>query len=181
MLTSKSFVQCVFGIIAVVLSTTALATDLEVGDVAPNFELMATDGKMYKLSDYKDKKTVVLAFYPMANTRGCTIECRSLAKKGYMIKKFNAVYMMASVDDLDDNMEFAKKNKADFPMMSDPTKEVTKSYDVLNWLRVASRVTFYIGKDGKILHIDKDVNPETAAEDIAKNLELLKIEPAQGF
>ena len=157
------------------------AGELKVGDMAPNFELMATDGKMYKLDEYKGLQTVVLAFYPMANTRGCTIECRSLAQKGDMIKKFNAAYMMASVDSIDDNMKFAKKNKADFPMLSDPTKEVSKSYDVLNWLRVASRVTFYIGKDGHILKIDKDVNPETAAEDIAKNLEMLKVEPAQGF
>ena len=181
MLTSKSIVRYVFGILTLALSSTAFATDMKVGDLAPDFELKATDGEMYKLSDYKDKKAVVLAFYPMANTRGCTLECRSLAKKGHMIKKFNVVYMMASVDDLEDNIKFAKKNKADFPMMSDTTKEVSKAYDVLNWLRVASRVTFYIGKDGKILHIDEDVNPETAAEDIAKNLELLKIEPAQGF
>ncbi len=181
MLTSKSIVRYAFGIFTLILSSTAIATDLKVGDTAPNFELMATDGKMYKLADYKGKKTVVLAFYPMANTRGCTLECRSLAKKGHLIKKFNAVYMMASVDDLDVNTKFAEKNNADFPMMSDSTKEVSKAYDVLNWLRVANRVTFYIGNDGRILHIDENVNPETAAEDIAKNLERLKIEPAQGF
>ncbi|WP_420851285.1 peroxiredoxin [Parashewanella hymeniacidonis] len=168
-------------IITLTFSFGTYATDLKVGDMAPKFELMATDGNMYKLDDYMGKQAVVLAFYPMANTRGCTIECRSLAKKGHMIKKYNAAYMMASVDDLDENREFAKKNKADFPMLSDPTKKVTKSYDVLNWLRVASRVTFYIGKDGRILHVDKNVNPETAAEDIAKNLDMLKVEPAQGF
>lgn len=181
MRTSNSLTRLVFATFMLLFSTSVLATDLKVGDIAPNFELLATDGKMYKLSDFKGQKNVVLAFYPMANTRGCTMECRSLAQKGHMIKKYNVVYMMASVDDLDENMEFAKKNKADFPMLSDPTKEVTKSYDVLNWLRVASRVTFYIGKDGRILHIDENVNPETAAEDIAKNLERLKIEPAKGF
>jgi len=82
---------------------------------------------------------------------------------------------MASVDPLDDNRDFAKKTKADFPMLSDPTKEIAKAYDVLNLFRVASRVTFYIGLDGKILKIDEDINPATAAEDIAENLQSLNV------
>ncbi|MBE8166846.1 MAG: redoxin domain-containing protein [Shewanella sp.] len=164
-----------------IVSTSTFASDLEVGDMAPHFKLQATDGHHYDLDDYKGLHNVVLAFYPMANTRGCTMECRSLVQKGHMIKKYNAIYMMASVDDLEDNMKFAKKEKANFPMLSDPTKKTVKNYKVLNFLGLASRVTFYIGKDGRILHIDDDVNAETAAEDIARNLELLKIEPAQGF
>ncbi|MCL1079044.1 peroxiredoxin [Parashewanella spongiae] len=166
---------------ALFISVNAFADELKVGDMAPHFKLQATDGHHYDLNDYKGLKNVILAFYPMANTRGCTFECRSLVQKGHMIKKFNAVYMMASVDSLEDNTEFAKKEKADFPMLSDPTKQTVKNYKVLNFLGLASRVTFYIGKDGRILHIDDDVNAETAAEDIARNLELLKIEPAEGF
>ena len=151
------------------------ATDLKVGDIAPNFNLQATTGDFYKLSDYKNKKTVVLAWYPMANTRGCTIECRSLVQKGHMIREYNASYFMASVDPLDDNRDFAKKTNADFPMLSDPTKSTAKAYDVLNLFGLASRVTFYIGSNGKILKIDDDINPKTAAEDIAANLKSLNI------
>ena len=77
---------------------------------------------------------------------------------------------MASVDPLEDNRGFAREQKADFPLLSDPTKEVAKKYDVLNLFRVASRVTFYIGKDGKILKVDEDVKPKTSAEDMAANL-----------
>ncbi|CAM3201752.1 peroxiredoxin family protein [Shewanella violacea] len=159
-----------------ILSFSAMATDLKVGDTAPNFRLQSTDGNFYQLSDYLGKQTLVLAWYPMANTRGCTLECRSLVQKGHLIREYNAVYMMASVDDLEDNQDFAKKQKADFPMLSDPTKEIAKAYDVLNFVRVASRVTFYIGKDGKIIKIDEDINAPTAAEDIAANLEQLGIE-----
>ena len=160
------------------LSFTAQATDLKVGDVAPNFKLQATDGHFYQLSDYKGKQNLVLAWYPMANTRGCTLECKSLVEKGHLIREYNAVYMMASVDDLEDNQAFAREQKADFPMLSDPTKETAKAYDVLNIMRVANRVTFYIGKDGKILKIDEDINAKTAAEDIAAALGELNVEKA---
>lgn len=146
------------------------ASDLKVGDMAPNFKLQATTGDYFQLSDYKNKQAVVLAWYPMANTRGCTIECLSLVKKGHLIREFDASYVMASVDPIDDNRDFAKKTSADFPMLSDPSKETAKAYDVLNLVRVASRVTFYISKTGEILKIDDDISPRTAAEDIAKNL-----------
>ncbi|SQH78250.1 Antioxidant, AhpC/Tsa family protein [Shewanella benthica] len=159
-----------------ILSFSAMATDLKVGDTAPNFRLQSTDGNFYQLSDYLGKQTLVLAWYPMANTHGCTLECRSLVQKGHLIREYNAVYMMASVDDLEDNQDFAKKQKVDFPMLSDPTKETAKAYDVLNFFRVASRVTFYVGKDGKIIKIDEDINAATAAEDIAANLQMLGIE-----
>lgn len=158
------------------VSLNAVAVDLKVGDQAPNFNLQATNGDFYQLSDYKNKQAVVLAWYPMANTRGCTIECKSLVEKGHLIRAFNASYFMASVDPLDTNRDFAKKTGADFPMLSDPTKNTAKAYDVLNTFKVANRVTFYISKAGKIVKIDKNINPLTAAEDIAINLKQLKIE-----
>ena len=151
------------------------ASDLKVGDLAPNFKLQATTGDYYQLSDFKNKQAVVLAWYPMANTRGCTIECKSLVEKGHLIREFDVTYMMASVDPLDDNRDFAEKTKADFPMLSDPSKDTAKAYDVLNMVRVASRVTFYISKSGEILKIDDNISPKTAAEDIAKNLAALGV------
>ncbi|WP_246058232.1 peroxiredoxin family protein [Litorilituus lipolyticus] len=158
------------------LSSVVNATELKVGDMAPNFKLQATTGDYYQLSDYRGKQAVVLAWYPMANTRGCTIECKSLVEKGHLIRAFNVSYFMASVDPLDDNRDFAKKTNADFPMLSDPSKATAKAYDVLNLFRVASRVTFYIDKEGKIIKIDEDITPATAAEDIAKNLAALSID-----
>ena len=58
---------------------------------------------------------------------------------------------MASVDPVADNKGFAEQEKADFPLLSDPTKETAEAYGVLNPKGMASRWTFYIGKDGKIL------------------------------
>jgi peroxiredoxin Q/BCP len=158
------------------------APELKVGDQAPDFSLQASDGKTYKLSDFKGKQAVVLAWFPKAFTQGCTIECKSLAEHGDMIKKYNVKYFMASVDPIEGeqgNKAFAAAHNADFPLLSDPDKKTAEAYGVLNGRPVASRWTFYIGKDGKILAIEKKVNPPTSAEDMAAKLGELKVEPAK--
>src|SRR5215207_2411032 len=89
-------------------TSTTTAVELKAGDQAPNFTLQASDGKTYKLSDFKGKQAVVVAWFPKALTSGCTIECKSLAEHGDMIRKYNVAYFMASVDPLEKNVEFAK-------------------------------------------------------------------------
>src|SRR3954468_1176691 len=84
------------------------APELKVGDQGPDFSLHASDGKTYKLSDFKGKKAVVLAWFPKAFTQGCTIECKSLAENGDKIRMYDVAYFMASVDSVDDNTKFAK-------------------------------------------------------------------------
>jgi thioredoxin-dependent peroxiredoxin len=145
--------------------------ELKSGDMAPNWKLQASDGKTYSLADFKGKQAVVIAWFPKAFTRGCTIECKSLAEKGHLIRKYDVTYFMASVDPLEENTKFGAEQNADFPLLSDPTKETAKAYGVLNAERgFANRWTFYIGKDGKILEIDKAVKPDTSAEDMAAKL-----------
>jgi peroxiredoxin Q/BCP len=122
---------------------------------------------------------VVIAWFPKAYTQGCTIECKSLAENGHLIRKYNVAYFMASVDPLEDNKGFAEKEKADFPLLSDPTKETATAYGVLSERGFANRWTFYIGTDGKVLAIDKAVKPATSAEDMAARLGELGVEPAK--
>jgi thioredoxin-dependent peroxiredoxin len=173
---------------ALAMGATALAAqtpappapnELKVGDQAPDFSLQAGDGKTYKLSDYKGKKAVVIAWFPKAYTSGCTVECKSLAEHGDLIKKYNVAYFMASVDPVADNKGFGEMHKADFPLLSDPTKETATAYGVLvTPPGIARRWTFYIGKDGKILAIDKNIKVATSAEDMAAKLGELNVEPA---
>jgi peroxiredoxin Q/BCP len=154
--------------------------ELKVGDQAPDFSLQAGDGKTYKLSDFTGKQAVVVAWFPKAYTSGCTIECKSLAEHGDLIKKYNVAYFMASVDPVTDNKGFGEMHKADFPLLSDPTKETATAYGVLSSpTGVARRWTFYVGKDGKIQAIDKKINVATSAEDMAAKLGELNVEPAK--
>jgi peroxiredoxin Q/BCP len=151
----------------------AVPTVVKVGDMAPDFSLQGTDGKTHKLSEYRGKTNVVIAWFPKAFTQGCTIECKSLAENGHLIKKYDVSYFMASVDPLDGeqgNKAFAETHKADFPLLSDPTKETATAYGVLSDRGFANRWTFYIGKDGRISAIEKTVKPATSAEDMAAKL-----------
>jgi peroxiredoxin Q/BCP len=77
---------------------------------------------------------------------------------------------MVSVDDADTNTRFAKEHEADFPILANPEKDVATAYGVLSPAGMARRWTFYIGPDGKILHIDQKVSTGTAGEDLARTL-----------
>jgi len=158
------------------LSALAWSGELAVGDMAPDFTLQASDGNTYTLSDFRGKQAVVIAWFPKAYTKGCTIECKSLAENGHLIREYDVTYFMASVDPLEDNKGFAEETGADFPLLSDPDKETAKAYNVLiPVIGLAKRHTFYIGVDGRILKIDTDIRPETSAEDMAKTLEELDV------
>jgi thioredoxin-dependent peroxiredoxin len=184
----SALVVAAVGMAAQTPSTPAPGPELKAGDPAPDFSLPASDGKTYKLSDFKGKQAVVVAWFPKASTQGCTIECKSLAENGHLIRKYNVTYFMASVDPLEDNTKFAKstsvklgenvveKKEADFPILSDPTKKTAEAYGVLNAKGMANRWTFYIGKDGKILAVDKAVKPATSAEDMASKLGELQVD-----
>jgi peroxiredoxin Q/BCP len=77
---------------------------------------------------------------------------------------------MVSVDDAETNTRFAKEHEADFPILANPTKDAATAYGVLSPAGMARRWTFYIGADGKILHIDKQVSTATAGDDLARKL-----------
>ena len=145
---------------------------LQVGDKAPSFDLPGTDGRSHALPLPNNANTpwTVLAWFPKAYTSGCTIECRSLAQNGHLIKKFNVRYFMLSVDPIETNTAFAADEDADFPLLSDATSEIAEKYGVLSPRGYAKRQTFYVDPDGTIQAIDRKVNPKTSAEDMAMYL-----------
>ena len=158
------------GLVFSIAGMASMAGAPEVGDMAPDFTLQGSDGKTYTLSDYRGKQAVVVAWFPRAYTSGCTVECKSLAEKGHLIREYDVSYFMASVDPLEDNIGFAEETGADFPLLSDPEKSTAKAFGVLHTMGFAKRETIYIGKDGTILKIDDKVTPATSAEDMAATL-----------
>ncbi len=85
-------------------------------------------------------------------------------------------YFAASVDTPEENTKFAAHVEADYPILADPSKATAAAYGVLGSFGVANRWTFYIGVDGKILHIDKSVKVASAGPDVAAHLAELQIE-----
>ena len=149
------------------------SAELAVGDEAPDFRLMGTDGQYHSLSDFKGVKSVVIAFFPKAFTGGCTLECKALRDSDEQIQSFNVAYFMASVDNAEDNKGFAEQNNATFPILSDPEKSMCADYGVLSDRGFARRWTFYIDQEGIIRMIDKEVDPKAAGETLVRNLDQL--------
>jgi len=86
------------------------------------------------------------------------------------------VYFTASCDSAEKNKRFAKSLDLDYPILSDPGKKVAAAYGVVNENRsVPFRHTHYIGPDGKILFIDKNVSAGTHGADVAAKLKELGV------
>jgi peroxiredoxin Q/BCP len=137
---------------------------VKVGEAAPDFSLPyrvpAADGrseaKTAKLSDYKGKQNVVLAFFPAAFSPGCTSELKKYHETSGQFTAANTQIFMVSVDSPWANMAFRQSINADFPILSDWKKDVSRKYGVYNETDGYSyRTTFVIDKNGVVQKVDQ--------------------------
>ena len=103
---------------------------LKIGELTPDFELMGSDNKKHKLSDYRGKK-VILYFYPKDNTPGCTTEACDFRDNHTIINDKNAIVIGISKDTLTSHDKFIKKFELPFILLSDEEKVVCSLYDVI--------------------------------------------------
>jgi len=129
---------------------------VKVGQTAPDFTasyLKRADGKFsfpqVKLSDFRGQKNVVLAFFPAAFSPGCTNEMAKYQETSGQFNANNTVILGMSVDSTWANEAFADKLGVKFPILSDASHEISKSYGIYNERSlVANRTTFVIDKNG---------------------------------
>jgi peroxiredoxin Q/BCP len=148
---------------------------LKPGDPAPDFSMDGSDGRTYRLKDLAGRP-MVIAWFPKAFTGGCTAECESLASSDEALRRLDVRYFAASVDTSEANTRFATSLGIGYPILSDPTKEVARAYGVLASSGFASRWTFYIGADGRILDIDKKVRPASHGREVVARLNELRVQ-----
>lgn len=98
------------------------------------------------------------------------MQCKALRDSAQEIQAFDVAYFMASVDDLETNTAFAEEHQAGFPILADPTKEMSTAYGVLGASGFNARWTYYIDITGKVLKIDKETNPATAGADLTRTM-----------
>jgi peroxiredoxin len=150
--------RCVFLMLAATLALSAQAgkTSLKIGDTAPDFQLSSSTGKPIKLSDFRGKQSVVLAFFPAAFTGGCTKEMTAYTAEIAKFKEHGAQVLAISTDNQPTLNHWAGELKSDYPYVSDFQRKVSAEYGVLIPERgIANRTTFVIDKEGKIQHIDE--------------------------
>ncbi|MBD2678555.1 MULTISPECIES: peroxiredoxin [Nostoc] len=143
---------------------------LAVGTDAPAFTAKDTNGNTVSLSDFAGK-TVVLYFYPKDDTPGCTKQACSFRDAQSKYQNKDVVVLGVSADDEVSHQAFTQKYNLNFPLLADTDKSLIKAFDV-DGGGYAKRVTYVIGPDGKITHVDASVNTTTHAEDVLAALGL---------
>jgi peroxiredoxin Q/BCP len=141
---------------------------LQIGDEAPDFTLTGSDGRQHRLRDSAGRETVVLAWFPRAFTGGCAVECDAIRASSPAIQAEGARHYGISLDPPGVMRAFAASLGADYPILSDPDGSVARAYGVLGRTGFPARTTFFIGADGRILHIDRHVRPRQHGRDITE-------------
>jgi peroxiredoxin len=146
---------------------------VNVGDIAPDFELEDQNGKKVRLSQYKGKKNVLLAFFPFAFSPVCTNELGELKEKEDLILKLDTQILASSVDSTWSEKAFAKELGVRFPILGDFKKQVAPIYGSLYEDKgFAKRIIFVIDKKGKVAY-KREYDPGTQPS-IDEALEVLK-------
>jgi len=126
---------------------------IEVGTLAPDFELKNQHGESVKLSDYRGEKNVVLVFYPFAFTGVCTGEVCEIQKELPRLQNDDVQILAVSNDSPFTLRVFAEQQGLEYPLLSDfwPHGEASKAYGVFNEEKgCAVRGTFVIDKEGVV-------------------------------
>jgi len=145
------------------------------GDMAPEFHLQDQNGQWHTLAQHRGQ-WIVLYFYPKDQTPGCTKEACSFRDNIFAFEEIGAVILGVSLDDVKSHEEFAKKYSLPFPLLADSDSSVAKRYNVLRNLlvmKIASRQSFLIGPDGKIVKHYESVDPKTHTAEVLADLRAL--------
>jgi peroxiredoxin Q/BCP len=139
--------------------------------MAPDFSGLTTDGSRVRLQDYRGKK-LVLYFYPMDDTPGCTAQACSLRDRNAEIEAKGAAILGVSAQGVESHQRFTRKHKLSFPLLADTDRAVARAYGTIGgglggtlrgMLGIAERVTFIIDAQGRVAHVIDDVNTKEHA------------------
>lgn len=139
---------------------------LKIGDIAPDFDLLADDGKHVKLSDLRGKK-VVIYFYPKDDTPGCTIQSCGLRDNYGAIEQANSIVLGISPDDQASHQSFKTKFSLPFPLLVDDGHKVADAYGVWGERTFGERTTmgnlrshFIVDEKGTLADVQYEVSPQ---------------------
>ena len=140
----------------------------QVGEKAPGFALPSQDSPSISLDSFRGK-WVVLYFYPKDMSRGCTIEAHNFQQDMGQYDALHAVIVGVSVDSADSHKEFCAKEGLHFKLLSDQDKKVSAEYGSLsdhNGVQMATRNTFLIDPQGKIVKVWTAVDPNAHSQEV---------------
>ena len=151
---------------------------LNEGDVAENFVLSAHDGESVELASYKNKKNVVLCFYPKNHLFGCPSKkvfhmAESVISVYPEIESTDTALFAISIDNVESQAKFIDEYNIPYVHLSDTEKNTCKNYAGLNIAGLAKRSTFIIDKEGLIRKVFRDVDVKSHGQQILDFLKQL--------
>lgn len=153
----------------------AAAETPKVGAVAPAVEALDQDGKAWKLADQTGKSAVILYFYPKDDTPGCTKEACGLRDRIEGLNSLGVSVVGVSRDDAESHRKFREKHGLNFPLLVDVDGKVTEAFGASAPDRPRPRrVSFLIGKDGKIVHVTDNRDAQVHLDELKTAVEALK-------
>ncbi len=152
----------------------------KIGNLAPAFTLLDQDGKKVSLKQFRDKKNVVLYFYPKAMTPGCTVQACGLRDVKKDLDKRDAVVLGVSPDAVKRLPKFIEKEGLNFTLLSDEDHAVAEKYGCWGMKKFMGkefmgliRTTYIIGKDGRLKTVMDKFKTKTHHEDVLAELDAL--------
>ena len=142
---------------------------LKEGETAPEFEAITTDGSTVRLSDYKGRNNVLLYFYPVDDTPGCTRQACDLRDAKPQFDQSNTVIFGVSNDDQQSHQAFTKKYSLNFPLLVDTDGAICDAYGVPHECG-PNRVTYLIDTNGVIVKVWEKVNAAAHRDDVIEFL-----------
>jgi thioredoxin-dependent peroxiredoxin len=166
-----------FALLFLALALPALAPAAPAtGAPAPGFRLQDQHDAWVSLAEQKGKWLVVY-FYPMDETPGCTTEACEFRDNIFAFRKLGVNVLGISVQDVASKKEFAAKHSLPFSVLADTDKSVARAYGVLSILGFARRETFVIDPQGRIARHYADVDPKQHSKQLLADLQAL-VKPA---
>ena len=150
---------------------------LEVGQNAPEFSLPDQNGNKISLDDYSDKK-IILWFFPKASTPGWTFEGQGFRDElsKFQIRNISVIGM--SADSIKRQKNFCEKEKFNYPILSDESKETLKAYGAWGIKKMYGReyegiirCSYLIDEKGLIEKVYSKVKTKSHAQDILAEME----------
>lgn len=145
----------------------------KIGNLAPAFSLQNQNGKQVALKDFRGKKNVVLYFYPKALTPGCTTQACGIRDYKKEFAKVNTEVLGISPDPVKKLASFTDKHDLNFSLLADEDHKIADKYGVWGLKKFMgkeymgiNRMTFIIGKDGKLKHIMEKVKTKSHHDDV---------------
>ena len=158
------------------MTATQLQNSPQVGDVAPDFSAASTGGGEVKLSSYRGRKNVLLAFFPLAFTGTCSKELVCFTEDFDQFAREGVEILPISVDSTASLAEFKKKLQMKTELLSDFKRDVSRAYGVLNEERFYSnRAYFLIDREGRVrwTHVERNNGERRENSEILAAIELL--------